>query len=74
MKRDTKNFMALRKEGWNVFRFWECEIEKEPIRIAMQISKELRGVTGEPAEYILPTRTALLRAAQSRAGYNKKDR
>lgn len=72
IKRDRKNFLALRKEGWNVFRFWECEIEKDPIRIAMQIAKELRGVTEERAGYILPTRTVLLRAAESRAGYNKK--
>jgi DNA mismatch endonuclease (patch repair protein) len=72
VKRDKKNCGALREEGWKVFRFWECEIEKEPIRIATQLLKELRGVAQDSAEYTLPTRTVLLRAAESRAGYNKK--
>jgi DNA mismatch endonuclease, patch repair protein len=72
VKRDMKNRRALRKEGWKVFRFWECEIEKAPIRIAMQIAKELRGVAHESAEYALPPRAVLLRAAESRAGYSKK--
>lgn len=72
VKRDKKNRRALRREGWRVFRFWECQIEKDPIRIAMRIAKELRGITQEAAEYALPPRTELLKAAESRAGYNKK--
>lgn len=72
VKRDKKNRRALCREGWRVFRFWECQIEKDPIRIAMRIAKELRGVTQESAEYALPSRTELLRSAESRAGYNKK--
>jgi len=72
VKRDDKNRRALRREGWRVFRFWECQIEKDPVGIAMRIAKELRGFTQESAEYALPSRIELLRAAESRAGYNKK--
>ncbi|MBI4773306.1 MAG: DNA mismatch endonuclease Vsr [Deltaproteobacteria bacterium] len=72
VKRDGRNIQALRDEGWRVFRFWECEIEKDPIGIAALIAKELRGDTNEPAGYRLPTRTQLLKAAESRTGYNKK--
>ena len=43
VKRDRKNIQALRDEGWRIFRFWECEIEKNPIRIATRIAKDLRG-------------------------------
>jgi len=72
VKRDRKNHQNLRKEGWRVFRFWECEIEKDPIRVATRITKELRGFARGSAEYALPSRIELLRAAESRAGYNKK--
>lgn len=72
VKRDRKNYRALRKQGWKVIRFWECDIEKDPIRIAMRIAKDLRGVVQGSAEHALPPRTELLRAAESRAGYNKK--
>lgn len=72
VKRDRKNIQALRDEGWRVFRFWECEIEKNPIRIATRIEKELRGNAHQSARYATPTRAELLRAAESRAGYNKK--
>lgn len=72
VKRDKKNCQALRHEGWRVFRFWECEIEKDPIRIATRIAKVLRGVVRRSAENALPSRTELLRVAESRAGYNTK--
>jgi DNA mismatch endonuclease (patch repair protein) len=70
--RDRKNIQTLRDEGWRVFRFWECEIEKNPIRIATLIAKKLRGDAHPSAKYSLPTRAELLRAAESRSGYKKK--
>jgi G:T-mismatch repair DNA endonuclease (very short patch repair protein) len=72
VNRDRKNIKALRDKGWRVFRFWECEIEKNPIVIANRVAKELRGDTQQLARYVLPTRAELLRAAESRAGYKKK--
>jgi len=71
-KRDRKNIQALYDKGWCVYRFWECEIKKNPIRIATQIAKELRGDTHLSTKYALPTRVELLRTAESIAGYNKK--
>jgi DNA mismatch endonuclease, patch repair protein len=70
--RDMENRWALLKDGWKVYRFWECEIEKEAIRIATQIAKELRGFAQDSAQYEIPIRTILLRAGESRAGYSKK--
>jgi DNA mismatch endonuclease, patch repair protein len=70
VKRDKRNCQALRREGWRVFRFWGCEIEKDPVRIATRIAEKLRGVAWKSAENVLPSRTELLRAAESRAGYN----
>lgn len=29
-KRDIQHMRELRKQGWKVIRFWECEIEKKP--------------------------------------------
>lgn len=72
VKRDMKNRRALRREGWRVFRFWECQIEKDPIRIAMRVAKHLRGIAQESTEYALPPRAELLKAAESRAGCNKR--
>lgn len=72
VKRDKRNRRSLRKDGWRVLRFWECQIEKDPIRIAMKIGKDLRGTTQEPREYTIPLRVELLRAAESRARHNKK--
>ena len=72
VKRDRKNRQALLKQGWRVFRFWECQIEKDPILSATRIAKELRGTTQASVEYALPSRIELLRAAESRAGYTKK--
>lgn len=72
VKRDRKNYQLLHCAGWRVFHFWECEIEKDPARIAVRLAQELRGVVQKSAEHVLPPRAELLRAAELRAGYNKK--
>ncbi len=41
VKRDRKNQLTIRKEGWLVFQFWECEIETDPDRIAIGLAKSL---------------------------------
>ena len=40
--RDRRNRKTLRKQGWSVFRIWECQIEKDPIIIGMRIAKALK--------------------------------
>ena len=72
--RDKRNRQTLRKQGWRVFRFWECQIEKDPIRIAMWIAKQLRCTKQASANYAFPSRSALLRAAEARVGYTTKKR
>ncbi|MFC1943534.1 very short patch repair endonuclease [Chloroflexota bacterium] len=72
VKRDRKNRRALRKDGWRVLRFWECEIERGPTHIASLIARELREVTQDSTRYTLPIRIELIKAAKFRAGYNKK--
>jgi DNA mismatch endonuclease, patch repair protein len=41
-KRDAKNAQRLRRKGWRVLRFWECEIEKRPDAVSRRISKALK--------------------------------
>ncbi len=72
--RDKRNRQALRKQGWRVFRFWECQIEKDPIRIAMWIAKQLPCTEQASANFAFPPRSALLRAAEARVGYTTRKR
>jgi len=70
-KRDRKHRHLLRQKDWRVLRFWECEVEKKPTRIAMRISHVLRGGAAESTGYVLPSRSELLKAAEARVGYSK---
>ena len=72
VKRDKTNCRSLRKMGWRVFRFWECEIEADPIRIAKQIAKKLQVEVKESLECDLPSRLELLKATEYRSGDYKK--
>jgi DNA mismatch endonuclease (patch repair protein) len=70
--RDTRNRSALIESGWQVIRVWECELEKYPEKIAIQIAEALRGAPSESFDYTLPSRIKLLRAAEARAGYTTR--
>lgn len=41
IKRDRRNKDALRKKGWLVHRYWECEVLRNPERVADQIVNRL---------------------------------
>jgi len=69
--RDRRNRRLLHQQGWRVMTFWECDIEKNPARIAMHIARGLRGSAAQSAVHGIPSRGQLLKAAQARAGYNK---
>lgn len=71
VKRDSKNRHLLREQGWRVLRFWECEIERDPVSIALSIARDLRGRSHGLDTDGLPTRRHLLRAAEARVGYNR---
>ncbi len=42
IKRDLKNNLELRKQGWKVVRFWESDIKKESSLIADKITKIIK--------------------------------
>ena len=67
--RDRRNRLAIIELGWQVLRFWECELEKTPVQIATKIAETLRGVPPETSGNSLPSRKELLRAAEARARY-----
>ncbi|MCP1863703.1 DNA mismatch endonuclease (patch repair protein) [Bradyrhizobium japonicum] len=37
MRRDARNFRALRRAGWKVIRIWEHQVEKSPARCIEKI-------------------------------------
>lgn len=41
VKRDEKNRQLLHEQGWRVLVFWECEVERDPWRIALQIAQQI---------------------------------
>lgn len=41
VERDRKNMISLRRGGWVVLRFWECEIERDAHQIGLHIAKRL---------------------------------
>ena len=71
VERDRKNHRLLREQGWRVLLFWECEVENDPERIALQTEQELRGTPQDPRHYNLPSRRELLTAAEARTGFNR---
>jgi len=42
-KRDARNIRELRKRGWKVLRLWECEIEKETIKVMIKLEKLIKS-------------------------------
>lgn len=72
--RDRRNQHALRKEGWRVLRYWECQLEKDPAGIALRLAKELRGTSLGTEDGSMPTRRKLLKAAETRAEYKRRRR
>jgi DNA mismatch endonuclease (patch repair protein) len=70
--RDKKRQQELRAAGWQVLQFWECQLEKDPIRIAMLVSFILRRKEAEKRSYTFPSRKKLLKMAEAHANYRKK--
>jgi DNA mismatch endonuclease (patch repair protein) len=71
-QRDRENKRLLQKAGWRVMQFWECEAERNPIRVAVVIEQTLRGSTEGATRYHLPSKRDLLRAAEKKARYDRK--
>ena len=74
VKRDARVRRALRKLGWKVLAVWECQVMKQPMKIAEKLDKLLRPAAKakhkSSVTYDLPTKAVLLKAAEKRAEYN----
>jgi len=42
-KRDKKNNRILKKEGWQVLRFWDTDIKNNPNKVVRKIKKSLKN-------------------------------
>ena len=43
MRRDKRTTRLLRKSGWQVVRLWETDIRKNPLAVAVELEKMVRG-------------------------------
>lgn len=41
-ERDKKHLKELHKNGWEVIRFWECEVEQKPNRVLSILKKVIQ--------------------------------
>jgi len=64
--RDKRNRRELKKAGWNVIVLWECEVKADPVGVALDIARELRGDT---AEYTMPEKREVLKVAEDKLQY-----
>jgi DNA mismatch endonuclease (patch repair protein) len=39
VRRDQRNYRALRRLGWKVIVVWECELEKRPERVLAKLKR-----------------------------------
>jgi DNA mismatch endonuclease (patch repair protein) len=42
-KRDAMHIRKLRRQGWNVLRLWECEVEMNPDKVIDKLKKILKN-------------------------------
>jgi DNA mismatch endonuclease (patch repair protein) len=42
-ERDIRKRQELENLGWRVFEFWECEIKKNPGRLALKVKNQMRA-------------------------------
>jgi len=75
--RDKANLRAVRRRGWRAMVVWECQVLKDPMKVARRLDTFLRRTADErprPFVYDLPTRSQMLKAAEKKADYNVKPR
>jgi len=46
IKRDKHQRRALQRNGWKIFRIWECQLEENPSRQLTKLVKLLKGKAG----------------------------
>ena len=64
--RDKQNIEDVKKMGWRPYIVWECELMKNPHKVAEKVSLFL---SGEKSAYALPEKKQMLRIAEKRRKY-----
>ena len=71
--RDQRHQRALKKTGWRIRVVWECQIVKQPERVARRLDQWLGPKTS--ARYAeLPDKKTLYKMAEARADYTTLSR
>ena len=78
--RDKENLRELRKLGWHPIVLWECQVMKDPAKLAERVFDRITGLTGykiasskkhKTIAFELPDKSQLLKIAEKRADYNQ---
>ena len=78
--RDKENLRELRKLGWHPIVLWECQVMKNPAKLAERVFDRITGLTGykiasskkhKTIAFELPDKSQLLKIAEKRADYNQ---
>ena len=72
--RDAKARQSLTRLGWKTVIVWECEVMRDPHRVAERLNHRLKPKTSKAHKLKLPARTALIKKAERRADYNARHR
>jgi len=70
-RRDRRNAAALRRQGWQVVTVWECQVLKDPAKVATRLERILRGSRTVHREYQIPSKRELLTAAERKKKYGR---
>ena len=65
-ERDKQNIADIKKMGWRPYVVWECELMKDPHKVAGKISHFLLG---KKLDYALPEKRQMLKIAEKRRKY-----
>ena len=68
--RDRRHQRTLKKQGWRCIVVWECQIVRQPERVAQRLDKWLGANSGNIRYAALPDKRTLYRIAEARADYN----
>lgn len=69
VQRDRSNRRELRAQGWKVIVAWECDVRRDPAKAGRTIAGKIDGPAGRDADYPLPTKKQVLKAAEQRMRY-----
>ncbi len=69
VERDRENLRELRKLGWRTIVVWECQVMKDPAKLAERVSKLLPSCKIKNS-YQFADKSTLMKVAEKRADYS----